>query len=219
MIDECLVVEVRIEGDDCPLAEATRTIDVAVDAQPPLMRDDGNVLIRFGAPAVENLSEALDGDDRIRYLHRLETDRRHDYRCLSMHPCIVHELISEGFMIESLTYEDGSAVLTGAVVGQEVLRGVMETAGETVGVQLKRVYALGPGDQDSVARQWDLTPAQEQSLRHAVEAGYFTVPRGATATEVAEQMGISKSAFLERLHRAQNALLSQLFDITPPTPE
>jgi len=219
MIDECLVVEVRIEGDDCPLAEATRAVDVTVDAQPPLMRDDGNVLIRFSAPTVAALSEALDGDDRIRYLHRLETDRRHDYRCLSMHPCIVHELVSAGFMVESLTYEDGSAVLTGAVVGQEVLRGVMETAGKTVGVQLKRVYALGPEDQASVARQWDLTPAQEESLRHAVEAGYFTVPRGATATEVAEQMGISKSAFLERLHRAQNALLSQLFDITPPTPE
>jgi predicted DNA binding protein len=217
MIDECLMVEVRIEGDDCPLAEATRAVDVTVDAQPPLLRDDGNVLIRFSAPAVAALSEVLDGDDRIRYLYRLETDRRHDYRCLSMHPCIVHDLISAGFMIESLTYEDGNAILTGAVVGQEVLRGVMETAGETVGVQLKRVYALSAEDQDSVARQWDLTPAQEASLRHAVEAGYFTVPRGATATEVAEEMGISKSAFLERLHRAQNALLSQLFDITPPT--
>lgn len=217
MIDECLMVEVRIEGDDCPLAEATRAVDAVVDAQPPLLRDDGNVLIRFSAPAVAALSEVLDGDDRIRYLYRLETDRRHDYRCLSMHPCIVHDLISAGFMVESLTYEDGNAILTGAVVGQEVLRGVMETAGETVGVQLKRVYALSAEDQDSVARQWDLTPAQEESLRHAVEAGYFTVPRGATATEVAEEMGISKSAFLERLHRAQNALLSQLFDITPPT--
>jgi predicted DNA binding protein len=216
MIDQCLTIEVRIGGDDCPLAEATRAVDVAVDAQPPLMRDDGNVLVRFSAPTVATLSEILDEDDRIRYLHRLETDRRHDYRCLSMHPCIVHDLISAGFMIESLTYEDGSAVLTGAVVGQEVLRGVMETAGDTVGVQLKRVYALSAEDQDSVAKQWDLTPAQEESLRHAVEAGYFTIPRGATATEVAEEMGISKSAFLERLHRAQNALLSQLFDITPP---
>jgi len=219
MIDECLMVEFRIEGDDCPLAEATRAVDATVDAQPPLMRADGNVLIRFSAPPVEALSEVLDADDRIRYLYRSETDHRHNYRCLSMHPCVVHELVDAGFMVESLTYDGGKAVLAGAVVGQDVLRGVMETAGDTVGVQLKRVYALHAEDEESVARQWDLTPAQEESLRHAVEAGYFTVPRGATAAEVAEEMGISKSAFLERLHRAQNALLSQLFDVTPPAPE
>ncbi|MFB6297983.1 MAG: helix-turn-helix domain-containing protein [Salinirussus sp.] len=212
------MVEFRIEGDDCPLAEATRTAPATADAQPPLLREDRNVLLRFSAPPDEGLGEVLDDDGRIRYLHRTETDSRHNYRCLSMQPCVVHDLISAGFLVESLTYQGGNAVLTGTVVGQEVLRGVMETAGDLVGVQLKRAYALRTDDDEGVARQWDLTPAQEESLRHAVEAGYFTVPRGATADEVAERLGISKSAFLERLHRGQNGLLAQLFDVSPPAP-
>lgn len=217
MIDECLMLEVRIQGDDCPLADATRTVDVAVDAQPPLLRDDGNVLLRFSAPRSDELTDVLDADDRIRYLYRSRADGRYTYRCLSLHPCIVHDLVSAGFLVDSLTYEDGTAVVTGAVVGQEVLQGVMEIAGETVGVQLERVYALGPEDDAPVARQWDLTPAQEESLRRAVEMGYFTVPRRATASDVAEEIGVSKTAFLERLHRAQNALLAQVFGVAPPS--
>jgi predicted DNA binding protein len=218
MITECLMTEFRIEGDDCPLAEASRAAGVAIEAAPPLLRADGNVLLRFSAPPRDGLSEILDADDRLRYLHRAETDGRYNFRCLSLHPCVVHELVDAGFMAESLRYEHGNAVLTGAVVGHEVLRGVMETAGETVGVHLKRVYALRAADDEPVGRQWDLTPAQEESLRQALAMDYFTVPRGATAAEVAEALDISKSAFIERLHRAQHALLSQLFE-GEPTPD
>jgi predicted DNA binding protein len=114
-------------------------------------------------------------------------------------------------MVESLTYQNGNAILTGAVVGNEILRSVMETAGETVGVRLERVYALRAEEDDSIAQQWDLTPAQEASLRTAVEMGYFTVPRQADASDVATELGISKSAFIERLHRAQHALFTQMF--------
>lgn len=219
MIDECLGVEVRIEGDSCPLAQAVRAVDVSVDARPPLLRDDGNALLRFSGPESDRLAAVLDADDRLHYLYRSRTDGRHTYRCLSTRRCVVHDLVSAGFLVDSLTYGPESTAVTGAVVGQEVLQGVMETAGETVGVELERVYPLGPEDDAPVASRWDLTPAQAESLRTAVEMGYFTVPRKTTASEVADAMGISKTAFLERLHRAQNALLSQAFDVVPPSPE
>jgi predicted DNA binding protein len=211
MIEECLMTEFRIEGDDCPLADATRATGAVVDVAPPLLRDDGNVLLRFSSAPNDELTTYLDGDDRIRYLYRADSGGRYNYRCLSLHPCVVHELVSAGFMVESLTYQDGSAILTGAVVGHEVMQAVMETAGETVGVKLERVYALRDDEEESIAKQWDLTPAQEESLRYAVSMGYFTVPREATADEVAAEMGISKSAFIERLHRAQHSLFTQLF--------
>lgn len=205
------MAEFRIEGDDCPLADASRATNAVIDASPPLLREDGNVLLRFSSAPNDDLTEFLDGDDRIRYLYQSETDGRYNYRCLSLHPCVVHELVSAGFMTESITYRNGNAVLLGAVVGYDVLRSVMATAGETVGVQLERVYALRSEEDDSVAQQWDLTPAQEASLRRALEMGYFTVPRETTAAEVAAELGISKSAFIERLHRAQHALLTQIF--------
>jgi predicted DNA binding protein len=218
MINECLMTEFRIEGDDCPLADASRTAAGVIDAAPPLLRDDGNVLLRFSAAPNDDLTKFLDTDDRIRYLYQSANDGRYNYRCLSLHQCVVHELISAGFMVESLTYQNGNAILTGAVVGHEILRSVMETAGETVGVKLERVYALRSEEDDSIAQQWDLTPAQEESLRHAVKMGYFTVPRKVTADKVADAMGISKSAFIERLHRAQHALFSQLFQTRSDEP-
>jgi predicted DNA binding protein len=211
MIGECLMTEFRIEGDDCPLARATRAVGTTVESAPPLLRDDGTVLLRFSAPTDEELTATLDADDSIRYLYHGADDGRSNYRCLSLGRCVVHELISAGFMVESLTYTDGNAVFTGAVVGHDVLRSVMETAGETVGVKLERVYALGAEDDDSVTKGWDITPAQEESLRTAARMGYFRVPREVTAEEVAAEMGLSKSAFLERLHRGQHALFGQLF--------
>ena len=211
MIEECLEVEFRVEGDDCPLAEASRTVGASIDARPPQLRDDGNTLLRFSSPEHQEFVEHLDADDRIRYLHVARTDDRLNFRCLSKHRCIVHELVSAGFMVEALRYRDGDAIFTGAVVGHEVLRGVMDTAGEAVGVRLERVSALGAEDDETVAQRWDLTPRQEETLRTALEAGYFSVPRDVTAGELAEMMGISKSALLERLRRGQAGLLSQVF--------
>lgn len=211
MIDECLVVEFEVQGDDCPLAEATRAVDTRIEARPPQLRDDGNVLLQFSAPSSESLSGHLDADDRIRYLHVAEGEREDTYRCLSKHPCVVHELISSGCIVDSLQYDDGRALVVGAVVGRDVLQGVMERAGETVGVRLRRAYQLQSGETAGPAEQWDLTPKQEACIRAALDAGYFEIPRGATAQDVADDLAISKSAFLERLHRAERTLFEQLF--------
>ncbi|WP_277553817.1 helix-turn-helix domain-containing protein [Halobaculum limi] len=210
MIEECLVVEVRVSGDDCPLAAATATTGTPIRAEPPQLRADGNVLLRFGAPRSDALAETLDADERIRYLHRSRAGDRDTYRCLSKHPCVVHELVSAGLLVEDITYRDGDATVTGAVVGHEVLRGVMERAGETVGVRLTRTYPLRE-ETEPVTGQFGLTPPQTEALRAAVDAGYFAVPRAATSEEVAAELGLSKSAFLERLRRAEATLYEGLF--------
>ncbi|MFC6787431.1 helix-turn-helix domain-containing protein [Halobaculum halobium] len=211
MIAECLVVEVRVSGDDCPLAEATAATRTPVRAKPPQLRRDGNVLLRFGAPRDDDLAAHLDGDDRVRYLHRSRAGERDTYRCLSKHPCVVHELVSAGLLVEDVAYRDGDATVTGAVVGHDVLQGVMATAGETVGVRLTRTYPLRE-EADPVAGRFGLTPPQIEALRAAVEAGYFAVPRAATSAAVADELDLSKSAFLERLRRAEATLYRELFE-------
>ncbi|KTG11309.1 transcriptional regulator [Haloprofundus marisrubri] len=208
MREECLVVEFRVTGDDCPLAAASRATNTTIECEPPQLRGDGNVLLRFGAATNDELATTLDDDERLRYLHRATAEGRDTYRCLSKQPCIVHELTDVGFVAEALTYRDGEERFTGAVVGYDVLQGVLAAAGEAVGVTLERVYPLGP-QAESAATRWDVTPAQEAALRTALEMGYFSVPKATTAAEVAERLGISKSAFLERLRRGQAGLLGQ----------
>jgi len=210
MIAECLVVEFRVTGDDCPLAEATRATGATTDANPPLLRSDGYTLLHVTAsdPAV---GEHLDEDDRVRYLHGAAADGRHSYRCLSKARCVVHRLVDAGFLVDSVHHRAGTERHVGAVVGHDVLQGVLGAAGETVGVSIERISPLGDEGDEPVGRRWELTPAQEEALETAYRTGYFTVPRDATASEVADRIGISKSAFLERLRRAQSAFFGHVY--------
>lgn len=215
MIEECLVVEIRVEGDRCPLAEATASTGTRVDAAPPVLRRDGNALLRFSVDldAQAGLDAVLEDDERIRYLHRASGADVATYRCLSHKPCIVHDLADVGLLLESIRYRRGEEFLTGSVVGTEVLQGVMEAAGDTVGVTIERINPLGAEVTGTPERQWDLTAPQEEALLAALEAGYFEVPKAVTATEVAESLSISKSAFLERLRRGQRALITQALTV------
>jgi len=210
MISECLVVEFRVTGDDCPLAAASRSAGEPIEAAPPLRRADGNTLLRFSTVDAA-VGDTHDDDDRIRYLHRTSADSRHTFRCLSKDRCVVHELIDEGFLVDSVQYRDGIERHVGAVVGQEVLHGVLEAAGEAVGVKLERISPLGDDGDVSVETRWNLTPGQAAALETAYEMGYFEVPKRVTSAEVATELDISKSAFLERLRRGQARLLGGVF--------
>lgn len=211
MIEECLVIEIRVDGDACPLADATAASGATVDAMAPFLRRDGNVLLRFSADLDDegDLATVLEEDDRIRYLHRAGGSELATYRCLSMDPCVIHDLADAGLLIESVRYSKGAAFITGSVVGTDVLEGVLSAAGDRVGVTIERINPLGAEVTGSPKRQWDLTEPQTEALLAALEAGYFEVPKESTADEVAETLSISKSAFLERLRRGQSALVSQ----------
>ncbi|MFC6906849.1 bacterio-opsin activator domain-containing protein [Halalkalicoccus tibetensis] len=55
--------------------------------------------------------------------------------------------------------------------------------------------------------QHGLTETQRETIVAAFEAGYFTVPRTVTQTELAEQLGLSHQALSERLRRATGELV------------
>lgn len=211
MIEECLVVEIRVDGDACPLADATAATGATVEAAPPVFRRDGNALLRFSVTHADegSLAEVLEADDRIRYLHRASGAEVATYRCLSHDPCVVHDLADVGLLVEAIRYSAGEEYLTGSVVGTAVLEGVLEAAGAAGGVHIERINPLGAEVAGTPERQFDLTVAQEAALLAALEAGYFEIPKEATAAEVAAELSISKSAFLERLRRGQRALVDQ----------
>ncbi|HUR62165.1 MAG TPA: helix-turn-helix domain-containing protein [Candidatus Thermoplasmatota archaeon] len=54
------------------------------------------------------------------------------------------------------------------------------------------------------------TDKQAEALLAAAAAGYYKSPRGATTAEVAEGMGLGRSAFEERLRGGENRLLQAL---------
>ncbi len=130
MIDECLVVEFAVTGDDCPLARG-----IARRRERESTASRRNSRRRLHASPIQRprendgLVDVLDEDDRIRYLHVSTTDGRHELPLSLETACVVHELTNAGFMAESVRYHDGNAKYTGAVVGHDVLQGVLEAAG------------------------------------------------------------------------------------------
>ena len=64
--------------------------------------------------------------------------------------------------------------------------------------------------QDSLAET--LTDKQYAALRAAYFAGYFDWPRGSTAEEVADSMGVSSPTLHNHLRKAERKLLSSFFD-------
>jgi predicted DNA binding protein len=57
----------------------------------------------------------------------------------------------------------------------------------------------------------DLTEKQRKAVEIAVQSGYYEQPRKADLTDLAEQIGISKSAVSQRLRSAEAKLVKNVF--------
>ncbi|WP_134669363.1 helix-turn-helix domain-containing protein [Halorussus marinus] len=66
-------------------------------------------------------------------------------------------------------------------------------------------------------REFGLTPAQYEALVTAAEAGYFAVPRAASAEEIGEALGISANAASQRIRRGSEALVRSALTLPDET--
>ena len=57
-----------------------------------------------------------------------------------------------------------------------------------------------------------LTERQRRLVEAAVDEGYYDTPRGASLTELAEEVGIAKSTASETLHRAEEAIVKDFVE-------
>lgn len=74
-----------------------------------------------------------------------------------------------------------------------------------------RVRAVQATDSSHVGPAYELTSAQAETLRVAVERGYFDVPRRVTLETIATELDVSKQAVSERLRRGLQSLLTDAF--------
>jgi hypothetical protein len=78
-----------------------------------------------------------------------------------------------------------------------------------VDVTLRRVY----GESDTVfGGEYGLSVKQREALKAAVGAGYFEVPRAASLSDIAEDLGVSTQAVSERLRRGVTTLVESALD-------
>lgn len=122
-----------------------------------------------------------------------------------------------GAMIRKGTIEEGKQTLRAEIAQEMGVRSVVEglqAAFPETTLEAKhaadRPVETVASFQDSLTET--LTDKQYAALRAAYFAGYFDWPRGSTAEEVADSMGVSSPTLHNHLRKAERKLLSSFFD-------
>jgi hypothetical protein len=69
------------------------------------------------------------------------------------------------------------------------------------------IRAVYDREQQAPQHRFGLTGAQHETLLTALHSGYFTIPRGASLQDVADELGVSSQAASERLRRGMKSLI------------
>jgi PAS domain S-box-containing protein len=131
---------------------------------------------------------------------------------------VMHALTQRGAHVQSMEAEDGQATLTVAVAPGVDVRSLVKHVQSTfpdLRLVAKQEMERSRRDTPVLRRALDdrLTERQRAALRAAYHGGYFDWPRGSTAEDLADAMGISSPTFHQHLRAAQRKLLSVFLDV------
>ncbi|TKX73939.1 helix-turn-helix domain-containing protein [Halorubrum sp. GN11_10-6_MGM] len=129
--------------------------------------------------------------------------------------CLCHAFSRLGYAPHFRRVEDGTILVTAYVDDRAAVRRLVETLrGVVDGVRLVRLAVVeGPDATEQVTFDLSaLTPKQRRGLELAVVRGYFDDDRDVRLCELADELGISKSALSQRLRTAQAKLVTDVFE-------
>jgi hypothetical protein len=126
-------------------------------------------------------------------------------------------LTERGGTVTDLTVEDGAATVVAEFAPNVGVRPLVDELSRGFpSMELRSKREVTPTEQTPTgfreSMDEKLTEKQQSVIRAAYHAGYFEWPRGSTAEELAESMDISSPTLHNHLRRAQQKLLSVVFD-------
>ncbi|SNZ04285.1 hypothetical protein SAMN06269185_0510 [Natronoarchaeum philippinense] len=203
-------IEIASPGE-CPVAAAAADADARIDRIDRASGGrDGVVTEEFAVDSDADVAiEATPVAERDgQTVYRFERDRTE--------PCACDLVEQTGPPLADVSAADGGLELSFRAVDVAEVRAVVAALGDAFdGVRLR---SLGHGsdadDADAVLVDRSvLTERQRRVLRRAYELGYFEYPKGANASEVADELGIARSTFTEHLAAAQSKLYEAILSI------
>lgn len=126
-------------------------------------------------------------------------------------------LAAVGAMVRTTELTTSHATVELELPHRQTLRPAVEALDPTAGaVTVRSCVAVergdADGDWDATVDQTALTEKQSTALRAAYHHGYFEQPRGNSASEIADSLGVSHSTFLQHLRVAQQKTFEQLYE-------
>jgi predicted DNA binding protein len=214
-------VEFQVRDRDLFFVRASSEASCRVALAEMVHRSDGRLLEYF---TVEGASQervltaageaaAIDDARSIR-----EDGDEGLYEFVVAGPCIGGTLADVGALIREVVAVDGVGRVVAEVPPHADTRQVAETVADRHGAEL-----VARRQRDRVAPEFTgrafratladaLTDRQLEALRTAYASDYFAWPRGSTAEECADALGISQPTFTQHLRAAQEKLSAAVFD-------
>ena len=129
--------------------------------------------------------------------------------------CICPVFSSHDCIASIQRFEAGSLEVDVMVPDREELEAVVVALRRTgATVKLRRIATRTDGDADQrlELEVEGITEKQREAVLLAVEAGYYETPRRTDLGELADRLGVSKSAVSQRLSAVESNLVTSLFE-------
>ncbi|WP_136689388.1 response regulator [Halorhabdus amylolytica] len=174
--------------------------------------EDGIVQYLRIEGATDAIQDVLAAHPDVRSVHEIDVEPRRLQVTVTC-PSPEAHLASRGVVVDTTTLDSNGAVVEAQLQSRETVTPTLER----LQAAFEDVSLLAIGDEEasdpgSELRAARLTDKQRQALRAAYHHGYFEQPRGATAAEIAETLGVAHSTFLQHLHRAQQKVFETRFE-------
>ncbi|WP_440763832.1 helix-turn-helix domain-containing protein [Natronorubrum sp. DTA7] len=205
------------EPAGCPIADVSAaTEDPITSVMRSRVATDGTVVEEFGVDA-DSPAETVDANTQAELTSVQANDREEIYRFEreSAADCACEVIERTGTPLSSVRAQDGALLLTFRTLELEEIADIVDgLRARFDGVLVEELTQDHEDDSsDRVIVDRDLlTTRQREILETAHELGYFEYPKGANATEVAEELGIARSTFTEHLAAAQTKVLDALLE-------
>lgn len=199
---------------DCPLFGVSDQFEGGIDllSWSASITDDGSELQEQLTIGVDESAKGNGREDLHSVKSRHESIHTFEFSLPEVES--LHQLVETilSHEVNRVRIQDGDIQMNFAVQdGEEVsdiLNGLQQ---QYRSVALDRTQGL---ETDNLQQRIDLTgltDRQQKVVQKAFEMGYFEYPKKSNATEVAAELGISRSTFSEHLSAAQMKIGSQVF--------
>ncbi|MGM0398011.1 MAG: helix-turn-helix domain-containing protein [Halobacteriota archaeon] len=208
--DRPVPVSAAIEGGEEPTLWVEMGVEVDREAECPLAGPaaagvSGSVQLVTDSCHV-SLSTA--GGDVAEEVRTYATDVDED--------CICPSFCRPGCVPEAIAVDDGSLAIGAYADSRETLAEVMAQVRENAShVRLRRLTTASP---PTSADEWrheamepvTLTEKQREAVQTAVEMGYYATPRSVSLADLADRLGVTRSAISQRLTAVETKLVTAL---------
>jgi len=220
LADSVLELEFRVRDEDAVLIDASRRFDATFELE-GLVPGEGQSLLYFvtmtGASPDEALTYAADVADveNARLIRDYGEGYLLEFSIGGEEPATT--LIELGGHVNEFVIEDGVQRIEAEFTAKTDVRAVLsglESSYRTAELLSKQEVERSVQTADGFRRSLedDLTDKQQSVLTAAYHAAYFEWPRGSTAEELADSIGVSSPTLHNHLRKAQQKLLTAFFD-------